>query len=95
MIHITFMCEGAAGHARLGECNTKEVLYLDSYGSLILPDAVEFLREMGWSFRPVGDRLVVRCPKCEVLRVRRNEARAKRQMLARERKHTKSSEETK
>jgi hypothetical protein len=89
MIRITFACAGAAGRERLRECDNSEVLYPDSYGVTVLSDAVEYLKEVGWTFRPITKngktRIVVRCPKCEALRISRNKAKALRDKLAKER----------
>jgi hypothetical protein len=81
VIRLTIACDGAAGHARLGECKVREDLHLDGYGDGPLMRATDFLKASGWSFRHFGTRLIVRCPECERLRVARNAARAKRDKL--------------
>lgn len=86
MIRLSFACDGAAGRERNRECSEERVLKLDCFGGLILPKAVEALQMEGWTFRRFGPRFIVRCPKCEALRVKRNEARQKRDTMRRARK---------
>lgn len=93
MIRLTFACDGAVGRERLKECDVREVVYLESYGAALLPDAVAGMKRKGWTFRHYGNtsngvrgRFIVRCPRCEGLRVKRNEARAKRDALREARK---------
>lgn len=86
MIRLTFACDGAAGRERLRECDVKEVFELEGYGSGILPGLTAAMAIRGWTFTHFGARFIVRCPKCEKLRVQRNEARAQRDRLREERK---------
>jgi hypothetical protein len=86
VISLTFACDGAKGRERLKECSTTKILHLDGYGAAILPDAIKTLIEQGWTFRRFGERFIVRCPKCEALRVSRNAARARRDTMREARK---------
>jgi hypothetical protein len=86
VIRLSFACDGAAGRERLRECDAVEVCYLTGYGEALLPEAVAVLKAKGWTFIHFGKRFIVRCPKCETLKVRRNEARAKRDTLREARK---------
>lgn len=86
MIRLTFACDGAAGRERLQECDVKKTFELDGYGIALFTNAVDVVKLEGWTFRRFGERFIVRCPKCEGLRVKRNEARAKRDTLREARK---------
>ena len=86
MIRLTFACDGAAGRERLRECDVKKVIEVNGFGSTILPLFAEAAKIEGWTFRHFGKRFIVRCPRCEGLRVKRNEARAKRDTLREARK---------
>ena len=92
VIRLVFQCDGAAGRERLRECDSKEVVRLsdEGFGEGILVrvvrDAVEVLLSKGWTFRRFGARFIVRCLRCETLRVERNTARAQRDKLREARK---------
>jgi hypothetical protein len=86
VIRLIFQCDGAAGRERLQECLASEVFKPEGYGSAIYPGLVAAMQIRGWTFRHFGARFIVRCPKCETLRVQRNEARAKRDRLREARK---------
>jgi hypothetical protein len=81
MIRLSFACDGAAGHERLGECGEIHVVQFPGYGVGLFRDAVALVQEKGWTFTQFGPRFIVRCPKCEALKVKRNLARQKRDRL--------------
>jgi hypothetical protein len=85
VIRLVFLCDGAAGHARLGECQVARIVILDGYGIALFTDAVDVVKEEGWTFRRFGEKFIVRCPKCEALKVKRRQAQALRERLKRER----------
>jgi len=86
VIRIVFQCDGAAGRERLHECDEKAIFTPDGCGVGKYEAAVVYLRVNGWTFRHHGERFILRCPKCEALRVRRNAARAQRDKFREDRK---------
>lgn len=81
MIRLTFVCDGATGLDRLRECNAEKVFRIDKYVAILFMYAADAVKIRGWTFRQTNKRLIVRCPKCETLRVARNAARAQRDKL--------------
>jgi hypothetical protein len=86
MIRLTFACDGAAGRERIGECDVKYVIEFHGCGEALFTDSLALVKSKGWTFRRFGARFIVRCPRCEGLRVKRNEASAKRDTLREARK---------
>ena len=86
MIRLIFACDGAAGRERLRECDQQKVILLDGTGVGLFRAATFAMENEGWTFFRFGARFIVRCPKCEALKVKRNAARTKRDTLREARK---------
>lgn len=85
MIRLTFRCEGPRGIGRASSCREEFVFEPspNTHHGRFLPLAMEFLLAKGWRLIPrsSGDRYVVRCPKCEVLRLKEYEAKVARDRM--------------